>query len=269
MALPSRSPGPSDPSAPRQLLRLEQLLLIVLLTLAAAAWALVVWQSQVMGGAEHMGVGLTMGMAAPLFLLMWLAMMVAMMLPASAPMILAFARSQARRRATGGPATPTWLFVLPYLAVWTTFGAAGYGIAVVGDVLIGDSMAAADAMSRAAGGLLVAAGVYQLSALKRACLVHCRTPFMFMLRYWRDGRRGAIMMGLRHGLYCLGCCWLLFLVLLPLGVMNVAAMVVVAALVFAEKALPYGDTVGRVAAFILIGYGLFALSRPDALPTVM
>jgi predicted metal-binding membrane protein len=269
MALPSRSTGPSDPSARRQLLRLEQLLLVVLLTLAAAAWALIVWQSRVMGGAEDMGVGLTMGMAAPVFLLMWLAMMVAMMLPASAPMILAFASSQARRRATGGPSTPTWLFVLPYLAVWTAFGAAGYGVAVVGDVLVGDSMAAADVMSRAAGGLLVAAGVYQLSPLKRACLVRCRTPFMFMLRYWRDGRWGAVTMGLRHGLYCLGCCWLLFLVLLPLGVMNVGAMVAVAALVFAEKALPYGDTVGKVAAFILIGYGLFALSRPDALPTVM
>ena len=126
---------------------------------------------------------------------------------------------------------------------------------------------AADNLPRIAGLLLVAAGLYQLTPVKRARLVRCRTPLSFMVSYWRDGRRGAISMGLRHGLFCLGCCWVLFLVLLPLGVMNVAAMIAVTALVFAEKVSPHGQGVARVAAAMLIAYGLFAVFEPAALPT--
>jgi predicted metal-binding membrane protein len=90
-----------------------------------------------------------------------------------------------------------------------------------------------------------------------------------MLSYWRDGRAGAMAMGLRHGIYCLGCCWVLFLVLLPLGVMNVVAMVAVAALVFAEKVMPRGELVATLAAVVLIAYGVLAIAVPQALPTVM
>jgi predicted metal-binding membrane protein len=115
----------------------------------------------------------------------------------------------------------------------------------------------------------VAAGAYQLTPLKRRCLTRCRTPLSFMLSYWRDGRRGAVRMGLRHGLFCLGCCWVLFLVLLPLGVMNVAAMVAVAALVLAEKVLPAGERVAVATAVALVGYGLLALAMPAALPTAV
>lgn len=244
-------------------------MLVVLLVFAVAGWALVVWQAAVMDRSDAMGLDLTMGMAAPLFLSMWVAMMIGMMFPASAPMILAFDRSQARKRDAGGAHTPTWLFVAPYVAVWTAFGAVGYGLAALADSLANDSMWAMDNLSRIAGGLLVMAGVYQLTPLKQVCLSRCRSPISFMLSYWREGRWGAVNMGLRHGLFCLGCCWVLFLVLLPLGVMNVGAMLVVAALVFAEKALPKGDTVARVAAAVLVSYGLFALAVPDALPTTM
>ncbi|HUP73855.1 MAG TPA: DUF2182 domain-containing protein [Acidimicrobiales bacterium] len=247
----------------------RRVLLFVLLALAAVGWGLVIWQAVAMDRADHMGLDLTMGMAAPLFLVMWIAMMVAMMFPASAPMILAFARTQAPKRNDGLAYTPTWLFIAPYLTVWTAFGAIGYGLAAGVDHLADDSMWAMDNLPRFAGGLLVMAGIYQLTPLKRVCLARCRSPLSFMLLYWRDGRWGAVTMGLRHGMFCLGCCWVLFLVLLPLGVMNVGAMLLVAALVFAEKALPNGEAIATVAAVVLIVYGLFAIVVPEALPTVM
>jgi predicted metal-binding membrane protein len=250
-------------------LRAERwVILTVLLTLAGAGWALVAWQASGMNGTGKQ-LDLTMGMTAPLFIAMWMAMMVAMMFPASVPMILAFARTQSRKRADGGEYVPTWLFVAPYVAVWSVFGALGYVIAVAVGAVAGDSMWAMDNLPRIAGGLLVAAGIYQLTPMKRVCLSRCRTPHSFMLSYWRNGRLGAMSMGLRHGLFCLGCCWVLFLVLLPLGVMNVAAMVAVTALVFAEKVLPRGEGLAQVAAVALIAYGLFAAFVPPALPTLM
>jgi predicted metal-binding membrane protein len=250
-------------------LRAERwLILSVLLALAGAGWALVAWQASGMNGTSGR-LDLTMGMTAPLFIAMWMAMMVAMMFPASVPMVLAFTRTQSRKRADGGEYVPTWLFVAPYIAVWTAFGALGYVIAAAVDAVAGDSVWAMDNLPRIAGLLLVAAGVYQLTPMKRVCLSRCRTPLSFLVSYWRDGRRGAMSMGLRHSLFCLGCCWVLFLVLLPLGVMNVAAMVAVTALVFAEKVLPRGDGVARAAAVALIAYGLLAVFVPAALPTVM
>ncbi|MGH9190155.1 MAG: DUF2182 domain-containing protein [Acidimicrobiales bacterium] len=246
----------------------RRLVLSVLVALAAAGWALVIWQAAAMDDHGHIGLDLTMGMAAPLFLAMWVAMMVAMMLPASAPMILAFSRSQARKRERGAPYVPTWLFVLPYLAVWGVFGLVAYALAATADSVADDSMWAMDHLPRIAGGLLIAAGAYQLTPLKRVCLGRCRSPLSFMLTYWRDGRWGAAQMGLRHGVFCLGCCWLLFLVLVPLGVMNVGAMLVIAALVFAEKTVPQGERVAKIAAIGMVVYGSLALAVPATLPTM-
>lgn len=212
------------------------------------------------------GVDLTMGMAAPLFLAMWVAMMAAMMLPSAAPMIIAFARSQARKRQEGGPFVPTWLFVAPYGVVWLVFGIAGYLAAFAFGAVAGSSPWMTQDVPRLAGGLIVAAGAYQLTPLKRVCLARCRSPLSFMLSYWRSGRWGAVTMGLRHGLLCVGCCWLLFVVLFPLGIMNVAAMVAVTVLIFAEKVLPIGDRVAGWAAAVLIVYGLVAVAVPDVLP---
>lgn len=250
----------------------RRLVLSVLVALSAVGWAVVVWQAAGMddhGMEGTMGLDLTMGMEAPLFVLMWTVMMAAMMFPASAPMILAFSRSQSSKREAGAPFVPTWVFVAPYLAVWAVFGAVGYGAAVLADSVLGDSRSAMEDLSRAAGVLVVAAGIYQLTPLKRVCLSKCRTPLSFMLSYWRDGRWGAAAMGLRHGLFCLGCCWALFVVLIPLGVMNIGAMLALAALVFAEKALPRGEAIARVAAVVLIGYGLVAVAVPSALPTAV
>jgi predicted metal-binding membrane protein len=239
-----------------------------LLTLAGVGWALVAWQAAGMDVTRGR-LDLTMGMAAPLFIAMWTAMMVAMMFPASAPMVLAYARTQAGKRADGRPYVPTAFFLAPYVAVWTIFGMVGFVVARAVAAVAGDSMWAMDNLPRIAGALLVGAGVYQLTPLKRVCLARCRTPLSFMLSYWREGRRGAMSMGLRHGLYCLGCCWVLFVVLFSLGVMNAVAMLAVTALIFAEKVLPRGELVARAAAVMLVAYGVVAILVPRALPTVM
>jgi len=256
------------------LARQRNLLLFVLLGLATLGWAITIWRATSMRGGidDDMGMAaadLTMGMSAPLFLAMWVAMMVAMMFPAATPMILAFSRSQSRRRECGSRYVPTVWFIAPYVAVWFAFGAAAYGVAVLFGAVADDSVWMRENVPRVAGGLLIAAGIYQLTPLKRVCLGKCRTPLSFMLSYWRDGRQGAVRMGFRHGLFCLGCCWVLFLILLPLGVMNIAAMLVVTALVFAEKAMPGGERVATVAAVALITYGLLAVAVPATLPTMV
>jgi predicted metal-binding membrane protein len=115
---------------------------------------------------------------------------------------------------------------------------------------------------------LVLAGVYQVTPFKDICLRHCRSPLSFVMTRWRNGRSGAVRMGLLHGLYCVGCCWLLFLILIPLGVTNVAAMVAVAALVFSEKVLPHGRGIGIMASAVLIGCGIAVAIHPSLLPTV-
>jgi predicted metal-binding membrane protein len=251
------------PAAGLPLARQRTLILVVLLTLAAAGWAVIVAQTR----AEHgmhamMGPDLTMGGSAALFLAMWVAMMVAMMFPAAAPMIVTYARMQRGQRFT------TMLFTAAYLALWIGVGILAFGLGLAAEAATQRSAWAAEHWARVGGALLVLAGLYQLSPLKDYCLAKCRSPLSFLLHSWRNGRTGALRMGFAHGVYCLGCCWLLFLILLPLGVMNVAAMLVVAIVVFAEKVLPRGRAVGRVAAAALLVGGLVVVIRPELLPTV-
>lgn len=257
--------GSTASAQPSALSRERNLILAALLALAAAAWALLVWQWAVADG----DMALTMGMGAPLFMAMWVAMMVAMMFPTAAPMILMFARVQANRRERGQAFVPTWVFVSSYLVVWTLFGLLAYGVAVGAERLADQSAWLSENAARIGGGVLIAAGLYQLSPLKRACVAKCRTPLTFIMGSWRDGRAGAFRMGLEHGLYCLGCCWLLFVILFPLGVMNVGAMLLIALLIFAEKSLPLGRQLGRLAAVALVAYGAAVVFVPEALPTFM
>ncbi len=247
------------------LTRERNLILALLLALAAGAWALLVWQSAMMD--EDMS--LTMGMRAPLFIAIWVAMMVAMMFPTAAPMILTFARVQANKRDQGRPFVPTWVFVSSYLVVWTAFGVVAYAAAVGAEQLADEWMWLMDNAARIGGGVLIAAGLFQLSPLKRACLSKCRTPMAFILGSWRDGHAGAFRMGLEHGSYCLGCCWLLFVILFPLGMINVGAMAAITLLIFAEKSLPAGRQLGSLAALALVVYGAVVIFVPDALPTMM
>ncbi|MEO8714097.1 MAG: DUF2182 domain-containing protein, partial [Acetobacteraceae bacterium] len=121
--------------------------------------------------------------------------------------------------------------------------------------------------ARVGGAVLVAAGLYQLTPMKDICLSKCRTPITFIMTAWRDGATGALRMGVLHGAYCLGCCWLLLVILFPLGIMNIAAMAAVTLLVFAERTLPRGRPVARVAAGALVVYGAVVIIAPWVLPT--
>jgi predicted metal-binding membrane protein len=246
--------------------RERNLILAVLVVLAAAGWAIIIWQAAM---ADPAMAGPTMGLSAPLFLATWIAMMVAMMFPTAAPMILTFARVSAGQRERGQAFVPTWVFVSAYLLVWTLVGVAAYWLAVGTESLAGAAPWLGEHASRIGGLLLILAGLYQLSPLKGACLARCRTPLAWVLHAWHGGYRGAFRMGVEHGAYCLGCCWLLFGLLFPLGVMNVAAMAVITALIFAEKSLPGGARIGQVAGLALIAYGAAVILMPELLPIYM
>ena len=216
----------------------RNLILGVLLALAAAAWGLLAGQEADPGMSMAMA-SPTMGMRAPVFLAIWVVMMVAMMFPAAAPMILTFHRIQANKRQRGEAFVATWVFVAGYMVVWSVSGLAAYGAAVAAEAIAGRTALSPATAARIGGAVLVLAGLYQLTPFKDVCLSKCRTPISFIMTSWRDGRLGALRMGLLHGAYCLGCCWLLFFVLFPLGITNIAAMAVLTVLVFAEKTLPW------------------------------
>jgi predicted metal-binding membrane protein len=188
--------------------------------------------------------------------LMWSVMMVAMMLPVASPMILTFNRVYRRRILTdSAAAAPTSLFVGGYLAVWTGFSV----IAASGQWALHENGMLDSAMGRAApllgASLLVLAGGFQWTPLKRACLAKCRTPLTFLLTEWREGWRGAFAMGLRHGAFCLGCCWALMLLMFVGGVMSLAWMGGLAIYMLAEKLIPAGESFSRAAGVVLIAAG--------------
>jgi predicted metal-binding membrane protein len=209
----------------------------------------------------------TMGVRAPLFLAIWVIMMVAMMFPTAAPMILTFHKVQAGKRQRGEAFVSTWIFVAAYLLVWGLSGVAAYFGALAAEAVAARAALSPATAARVGGTVLVAAGLYQLTPLKDLCLSKCRTPMTFIMTSWHDGAAGALRMGLLHGAYCLGCCWLLFIILFPLGIMNIAAMAVITLVIFAEKTLPWGRAAARIAAAALIVYGSLVLAAPQLLPT--
>jgi predicted metal-binding membrane protein len=239
--------------------------LIVAAVLAAAA-GLCWWWLFRAGAAPMPAMGGSMaGMAAapavwtPAYLLsaftMWALMMVAMMLPSAAPMILLYARFA--RGAGRGAYAGTTLFVFTYLAIWAGFSAlAVFAQALlVASGLVSD-MGLAVGPRTVAGALLVLAGAWQLSPLKDSCLETCRSPLSFMLRLWRPGPAAALRLGAAHGLYCLGCCWALMLLLFVGGVMNLVWIAALAALVMAEKLAPLPLRKPIAALLILAGLAM-------------
>ncbi len=248
------------------MLRERNLILALLLVLAAVSWVILIWQAAI---SDKQGMGIMAGMDAPLFIAIWIVMMVAVMFPTAAPMILIFAQVYAGKREHGQPFVPTWIFVSSYLLVWTLFGMLAYAAALGAEELGKQSMWLMDNAASFGGGVLILAGLYQLSPLKHSCLSKCRTPMNFILSSWREGYWGSFRMGLEHGFYCLGCCWLLFIILFPLGVMNVAAMAVITFLIFAEKSLALGQKIAKIAAMVLIVYGALVIFVPSMLPTMM
>ncbi len=245
--------------------RERKAILALLLVLATASWVLLIWQSVML---NNQAMSLTMGMGAVLFVSIWIVMMVAMMFPTAAPMILMFARVQGDKRQNGRAFVPTWVFVSAYLLIWTLFGVLAYVGAAWAERLGQQVPWLMVNAARIGGSLFVLAGLYQLSPLKHSCLAKCRTPLDFIFSSWRDGYWGAFRMGLEHGVYCLGCCWLLFVIFFPFGMMNVAAMAVVTLLIFAEKSFPMGQKIAQFAALALIAYGILVMALPSALPTM-
>ena len=191
---------------------------------------------------------------------MWSVMMVAMMLPSAAPMILVFVTVNLRRGLdANAPYVSTGLFTLGYLLVWGVFSV-GATAAQWGSQRAAVLAEATLALTPLAGAaVLVAAGLWQLTPLKYACLARCQSPLGFLLAEWRQGRRGALVMGLRHGLYCLGCCWALMALLFVGGVMNLAWVAAIATFVLVEKTVPAGRVVGWLSGGALIAGGVVML----------
>ncbi len=193
--------------------------------------------------------------------LMWAVMMVAMMLPSAAPVTLLVAGIARKRREAGAaPGLSTAPFVFGYLAVWFAFAAAATVLQWQLDAaaLLSETMAFGSRL--VAGGVLVVAGIYQWTPLKHACLRHCRSPLDFLLHHWRDGAPGAFVSGVRHGVFCLGCCWMLMALLFVGGIMNLAWIAGIALIVLLEKTLPWGGWMERATGIVLVLWGALALA---------
>ena len=263
---PQTAASPS-PSVLEQALRRDRAVVIAaILVIAAIAWAYTVYVAEAGMG---MGDGMAMAMADMrswsaadfgLMFVMWAVMMVAMMAPSAAPMLLMFAAVNRKRREQDAPYVPTAVFLAGYVIVWTAFAAAATaGNWGLHQASLLSSMMGAATSGYLGGALLLAAGVFQWSPLKTACLKQCRTPMGFLMTSWREGHRGALRMGLDHGAYCLGCCWALMLLLFVLGVMNLVWIAALAAFVLAEKVVPMGEWVSRATGVLLAGWGVWAI----------
>ena len=195
------------------------------------------------------------------FLGVWVVMMAAMMFPSVSPTVALHAR-MVREKARVAP----FVFVGGYLAVWTGAGLVAYALFDLGRALVGDSLTWDGAGRWLAGGTLIVAAAYELTPWKDVCLTKCRSPLGFLLGSWRDGLRGAFEMGSKHGAWCVGCCWALMASLFALGVMSLAWMAFVAALIALEKTLPWGRAVTYGTAALLFIFGVVLIAAPDAIP---
>ena len=195
-----------------------------------------------------------------LMFIMWAVMMAAMMVPSAAPTVLLFATVNRKKRELHGKFVPTSVFLLGYLAVWSGFSLlatfAQWGLHSA--ALLSPMMTSNSPLF--AGLLLLAAGLYQWTPLKKACLSHCHSPMDFITTEWRDGTKGALMMGLKHGSYCLGCCWSLMTLLFVAGVMNLFWIAVIAIFVLIEKLFTASRLFGHATGVVLIGWGLWMVS---------
>ncbi len=189
---------------------------------------------------------------------MWTVMMVGMMAGSAAPVLLLFAASRAKRGGPGGRSS-VLMFSLGYLAVWTAFSAC----AALAQWALHEAALLSPMMSATspylAGAILIVAGAYQVTPWKWACLTHCRSPLGFLMSHWRDGQFGALQMGLRHGAYCLGCCWALMCVLFVVGVMNLVWVALLTGLVLIEKVGRTGIMVARLAGGVMVLAGVIKI----------
>jgi predicted metal-binding membrane protein len=231
-------------------------LVALLVALAGLAWW---WTAERMAGMDA-GPGTDLGTLG-WFVGVWVVMMAAMMFPSVSPTVALYARMTRRR----GLTRPL-LFTGAYLLVWAAAGLAAYGVFYLGRRWLGAELAW-DAGGRwFAGGVLAVAAVYELTPLKDVCLAKCRSPLGFLLGAWRDGKSGAVQMGGRHAAWCVGCCWALMAALFALGVMSLAWMAMVGALIALEKTFPWRRAVTWTTAGVLLALAVALMAAPHAVP---
>jgi predicted metal-binding membrane protein len=255
-AAQQRAPATAGLAPALAAVRARRGLIVILLALAAVSWW---WTSDRMSGMDEgpwTGLG-TLGW----FVGVWLVMMAAMMFPSVAPTVALYSRMTRQR----SPLSPL-LFAAGYMLVWTGVGLIAFALGAAGGQIAGDALAWDRAGRWVAGATLIAAAVYELTPLKDVCLGKCRSPLGFLLGAWRDGRRGALRMGAAHGAWCVGCCWALMASLFALGVMSLSWMAFIAALIAAEKTVPWRRlaTFGTAAALLCLG--VLLLAAPEAMP---
>jgi predicted metal-binding membrane protein len=235
-----------------------------LIAIAAVAWA--VTEARMEG--MDMGPGSSLG-SLSFYVATWVVMMAAMMFPSISPMVRTYAlvqRSRHTRRGLGEPTAAILVFVAGYIVTWTIFGLAAYAIFELVRALDIAALSWDEGGRYLAGAVIVAAAVYQLTPLKDACLSRCRGPLGFLTDRWRDGVGGALLLGLEHGAWCVGCCWALMAALFALGVMGIAWMAFVAALIAVEKLVPWKQPANRAIAILLAILGLGVALTPGSVP---
>jgi predicted metal-binding membrane protein len=234
------------------------------------AWIYMFYLAGSMGDTSSMG-NMGTAMASPhmetwepvdlaLAFVMWVVMMVAMMVPSASPMILMYGTLRRRQHNQESPMAAISTFSLGYLTSWAAFSL----LATLAQWAL-HSAALLSPMGQTTssvlgGALLLAAGVFQWTSLKHACLSRCRTPLGFLLNEWREGARGAFVMGVRHGTFCVGCCWLLMALLFVAGVMNLLWVAFIAAFVLVEKVSPNGKWVSLASGCVLTGAGVWTMA---------
>ena len=255
-----------DATALERLLKRDRAITALgLVAIASLAWFYTILVASMVGGemagaASHMAVPQDQPWSGVDFLLMfamWMVMMVAMMLPSATPMILLFASANRKRLEAQDPYLHTSFFAGAYVVVWAGFAV----IATLANWALHSRGLMTSMMGSAlplwGGGLLIAAGLYQFTPLKLACLNKCRSPLAFLMSEWREGWLGAFVMGLRHGGYCVLCCWALMALLFVLGVMNLAWIALLAAFVLIEKLASSGPWLSRASGLLLFGWGVW------------
>ena len=271
-AIPPSATSKSDAGTiEKVLLQDRRLVVLALFSLSALAWTYLVVMARQMavGDMTLMGMGAMTMSQMPwslltflLMFIMWSVMMVGMMVPSATPMVLLFARVQRRKLADQAPTARIAAFTAGYLLIWTSFSLIATGLQwVLTELRLLSPMMESTSQFLAVG-VLLAAGIYQLTPLKLACLKQCQSPIGFLTMHWKDGISGSLSMGIEHGIYCLGCCWLLMALLFVGGVMNLIWVAIIATFVLLEKVVPKGEIIGRVGGILLIVFAGFVAFQP-------
>jgi predicted metal-binding membrane protein len=253
----------SGRATPSRLDRAQIGLLGALLALALLAWFVTDNRMGEMDSTPGMALG-----SLGFYLTVWVVMMAAMVFPSVAPTVLMYDRLREGHRARGRGAAPdaTALFVAGYLLVWTLAGLGAYAVFELVRAIDPPFLAWDEAGRYVTAGVIVAAAIYQVTLLKQACLVKCRSPMMFLAERWRHGRAGGLELGARHGMWCLGCCWALMAALFAVGVMSLGWMALIAAFIAGEKLLPWPVAARMTVAVLLLFLGLGIAIAPADVP---